>query len=391
MRLCYVAYSPLDLQSANSIQTFNTCRALAEQLGAGFTAVVPSFGHEDAPPFPVIRLRRIPLNKLSRVWASGWWAYAERLVYAWRAVETCRRHVFTRRVQPHPSLIYVRDAICAYRFIQSGWPVLYEVHDLEARHPGQNKSARLRRWLEQVDERTLRGAQGLVSLTTTFRDQVVAHGWQPASRVFVVPDAYDERIFFPRDRLEARRALGLSPQARIVCYAGLTFKYRGLEVLLCAFREWDEPCKQLVLVGGRPFEIQELQQAAQGLENEVLFVGRRDAATTAQYLAAADVLVIPDTVTESTASPLKMFEYMAMARPIVCVDRPALREILDDTAFYFARGDVAGLCAALNRAVRAEGAPQIERARARAAEFTYARRAARILAAVASLLQNSSA
>ena len=68
----------------------------------------------------------------------------------------------------------------------------------------------------------------------------------------------------------------------------------------------------------------------------------------ARYLAAADVLVIPGTVSGRNASPLKMFEYMAMHRPIVAVDLASLREILgDDGALYVPAGDAAALADAL--------------------------------------------
>ncbi len=62
------------------------------------------------------------------------------------------------------------------------------------------------------------------------------------------------------------------------------------------------------------------------------------------YQAAADVLVIPDTVTKASASPLKLFEYAAMARPIVASDLPALREILPaDSVRYVAPGHAGAL------------------------------------------------
>lgn len=384
LHLCYVAYSPLDLQSANSIQTFYTLRALSTHLGERLRVIVPRFGNEAPPPFPVTRLARIPVNKLSRVYKSAWYSYLERSLYAQRAIGKIRAL--------SPALIYTRDLVCAYRLVQARLPVLYEVHDLEAQHPGQTKSARLRKWALRADETALRGARGIASLTETFRLQIIAQGWQPAARVFVIPDAYDEATYFPRDKLEARRALNLPLDAPIVTYAGLTFKYRGLDVLLRAFKEWRAPRAQLVLVGGRDFEVQELRALAHELrvEERVTFVKRQTvrpeqsagANVTAQYLAAADALVIPDTVTDATASPLKMFEYMAMARPIVCVDRAALREILDDDALYFPRGDVSALARALQDAASPHAQGLAERARARVAEFTYTKRAEKIVRAV---------
>lgn len=388
LHLCYVAYSPLDLQSANSIQTFYTLRALHEQLGERLHVIVPRFGSEPPPPFPVTRLSRIPINKLSRLFKSAWYSYLERSVYAQRAARNIRAL--------SPDLIYTRDIVCAYRFVQANLPVLYEVHDLESQHPGQSKSARLQKWVTQADETALRGARGIVSLTETFRQHIIVHGWQPAERVFVIPDAYDDAVYFPRDKMQARRALNLPPDAPIVTYAGLTFKYRGVDVLLRAFKEWNAPHAQLVLVGGREFEVQELQGLARELQVEecVKFVKRQTARpeqgegsnVTAQYLAAADVLVIPDTVTDATASPLKMFEYMAMTRPIVCVDRAALREILGDGALYFPRGDAAALARAIQAALHSDSQRLAERARERVAEFTYTKRAEKIMRAAECVL-----
>jgi glycosyltransferase involved in cell wall biosynthesis len=99
------------------------------------------------------------------------------------------------------------------------------------------------------------------------------------------------------------------------------------------------------------------------------------------YLQAADVLVIPDTVTDVTASPLKLFEYLAVARVVVLPDIPALQEILPvDVGHYFHRGDVADMARALRAALEdPERSAREEAGRDVVAPHTYAARAARIL------------
>lgn len=407
MKLTYVAYSPLDLQSANSIQTFNTCRALAARLGGDLTVIVPSFGtreldlHVDAaktsdqshptadsarprqPVLRVVKIPRVPLNKFSRFVRSAVWGYLERTVYAWLAALFIGSH--------RADLVYVRDVICAFWLVALRAPVVYEVHDLESRHPSRVKSARLAHRLAWIDERTLRGARGVVSLTHTFKDELVVSSWQSAGRVFVVPDAYDEAVYHPRSREEARAGLNLPGNALVIGYAGMTFAYRRLDLLLEALKIWNEPRAYALIIGGRPSEVEELKRHTQELDlgDAVLWRGRQPPEATARDLSAADILVIPDTVTDATASPLKMFEYMALGRAIVAVDRPALREVLsDNAAVFFRAGDAADFARALRVLGESEelrhalSAHALECVR----EYTYTQRAARILQSCETIL-----
>jgi glycosyltransferase involved in cell wall biosynthesis len=140
----------------------------------------------------------------------------------------------------------------------------------------------------------------------------------------------------------------------------------------------------LVLVGGRDHEIRELRERASKLglsDSQLVLTGQVEHELAAKYLQAADALVIPDTVTQMTASPLKLFEYMAAGKPVVLKDMPALREILEDeSGVFFPAGSVEALAAAIMRVKQdPERARQLaEGALRRSEQYTYAARAARI-------------
>ena len=90
-----------------------------------------------------------------------------------------------------------------------------------------------------------------------------------------------------------------------------------------------------------------------GLSN-VAVLGWKPKAEVPKYLAAADVLILPNIATtrESTefTSPLKLFEYMASGVPIVASDLPSLREILcEKNAFLTAPGDAQALADTIRR------------------------------------------
>jgi glycosyltransferase involved in cell wall biosynthesis len=259
---------------------------------------------------------------------------------------------------------------------------------MESRNPSRPKEPWAQGIVNLLDRVALTRSTAVSSLTADFGHYLEHIGWRSADEVYVVPDAYDEQLFTPQNRAACRAALDLPADAEILAYAGMTFAHRWLDGLLNAvacLRE-KHPRLLLVIVGGRPSEIIALQAhiVAQGLEQHVRLLEPRPQPEVVRYLGAADVLVIPDTVTDMTASPLKMFEYLALGQPLVLPDLPALREIIPPTlAHYFPRRNPGGLVQALTAALAA-GSDQARAAARRdlARDYTYGRRAERILTLV---------
>jgi glycosyltransferase involved in cell wall biosynthesis len=294
-------------------------------------------------------------------------------------------------------VLYVRDTVCAawlglLRPLH-GARIVYEVHDLEADHPSRASKwprafwARFLPWLDHI---ALSRANRIVSLTQTFKDWAVQRGVKKAQLIAVIPDAFDPDLYYPVDAGMAKHEVGLPEKAFVVGYAGLTFAYRNLDLLVEAFAQIAASNHDalLLLVGGRPQEVEELQTLAEKLhipQEQIILTGQVEQARSALYVQCADVLAIPDTVTGMTASPLKLFEYMAAGKPIICKDMPALREIVnEDAALFFEGGYVNSLAAGL-RALMDDPACR-ERmgkaALAQSAGYTYAARAHRIVEVV---------
>jgi glycosyltransferase involved in cell wall biosynthesis len=417
------------------VQTWHTAREL-RRLAPRTLVIVPKLPGQ-ASRFGELRakyLPRVPIGKLSKIYKSTGWYYIERSIFALLAF----LYLFWGRLRRRKvSVIYSRDVIISYWFATIwkhllGANLIYEVHEVESE--GSHR-ARGRFWqplLRRIDRGALTRSDGLASLTHAFIPTAVRLGVSPR-RIAVIPDAFDEQVYYPRDKAAARAALGLSTDATIFAYAGLTFAYRGLDLLVDAFADMiadehrqgvinhaptlgepqqgvinhaptsGEPQQgvinhaptesnsklktqnsKLILLGGKDSEQAALRERAArlGIAERVLLAGRKDAVTVAQYLAAADALLISDTVTKATASPLKLFEYMAMARPIILPALPALEEVLPaDAARYFTPGDRAEIAAAL-RWVR-DNPDQAARlgdlSHQLSAPYTYAARAAQII------------
>ncbi|EFO79823.1 glycosyl transferase group 1 [Oscillochloris trichoides DG-6] len=401
--IVYIAYpTSLMLQSANALQTYTTLRELRARR-PDTRAFIPRWGHE-ASRFEEVGACHLPrpaIGKLSRLYKSTLLYYLEHSAFA--LMTALRLAPQARQIEA----VYVRQVICAAWWAGVygpllGVPVIYEAHDLEARNPSRAKERWAEGLLHLIDRVALTRSAAVVSLTEDFRRLVSQIGWRRAEEVYVVPDAYDQTLFAPQDRAVCRAALGLPAHAPLIAYAGMTFAHRWLDGLVAAVQNLvaQHPDLVLVLVGGREAERAALRQQAAGLgwtiwegEGELVahagcptlgILAPRPQSEVLTVLGAADVLAIPDTVTDVTASPLKLFEYMALGQPIVLPEMPALAEIIPPSLSHtFPRRDLNGLTAALAAALGASGDQEANAARrVLAADHTYARRAERIIAVV---------
>jgi len=99
------------------------------------------------------------------------------------------------------------------------------------------------------------------------------------------------------------------------------------------------PEVSFLLVGGEPEEVTRVRAAAQSKDlANVILTGFVPNTELPRYHAACDVFLMPyqRRVAASSGgdiarylSPMKLFEYMACGRPILCSDLPVLREVLN--------------------------------------------------------------
>jgi glycosyltransferase involved in cell wall biosynthesis len=401
--IVYIAYpTSLALKSANAIQTHTTLRELRARR-PDTLAIIPRWGREPSRFAEVgaLHLPRPAIGKLSRLHKSTLLYYLEHSAFALMTAALLAPRA--RAVEA----VYVRQVICAAWWAGVygpllGVPVIYEAHDLESRNPSRAKEPWAEGLLHLIDRVALTRSTAVVSLTDDFRRLLGVIGWRRPEDVFVVPDAYDERIFAPQDRAACRAALGLHAAAPVIAYAGMTFAHRWLDGLVdaAAGLAGRFPGLTLLLVGGRDAERAALRRQAEGLGLLIwqgegtapvadgcptlgLF-GPRPQAEVLRFLGAANVLAIPDTVTDVTASPLKLFEYLALGQPMVLPDMPALREIVPaQLGHTFTRRDPDSLRAALAAALESGDDRRGSAARREVArDHTYGRRAERILEVV---------
>ena len=361
MKILYLSEVRLPTKNAHGFQIMYMCDAFA-RVGNSVKLVVPwrrnllkedpftfygvprSFDIVKIPAIDLYPLRFVP-EKISRLVLIVTFLLSAR-IYSWFS---------------HFDVVYTREEQAGRLFPRA----VFEVHMPEQVKP----------WLKK--------AKGLITLTHGAKEVLVRQGI-PEKKLLVAPDAADLARFANRiEKKEAKQKLGFLVEKPVVMYWGNFRPWKGVDTLAKAAREL--PDAEVVIVGGtKESDIARIQDLVKG-EKNVLVKGFTPYQEQPVYLAAADILILPNTAHEEISvrytSPLKLFEYMASSRPIVASDLPSLREILNHTNAVLVHPDDP---AALARGIKqlllnpAEAHSLALHARELVEQYTWEARASRI-------------
>lgn len=286
--------------------------------------------------------------------------------YAWRAATVAR--------QERPAIIHASSGGRGYESALVGLalgdhldlPVVYEVRSLfDGPPPGGGSVAgasdatspreRYRR-RDATEVRSMLAADAVVTLAETMRADIVARG-VPEERVFVVPNGVDPSAFAPRPADPALRSrYGVGYRYLIGYISNLDHPREGHETLIEATARLLEAGRDVacLIVGeGRRRERLEAFALAAGVEDRVVFTGAVPHDQVPAMYALLDVFVVPrrDERAARLVTPLKPFEAMAMARPMIVADLPALTEVAPDgeRSLAYPPEDAVALAAAVER------------------------------------------
>lgn len=337
-RLLYITNTRIPNEQANGLQIMKMCGEFAKKfevelvvpwriqtkLMKQLTDVYDYFGVERK--FKISRL--FSLN-LTPPWDSrlSYWTRTAQSILHW---PQCLHFGLISAIYSlfqSAKLVYSRDLFsCLFLYFFKPFHnkrIFYEAHDF----PLTKLGCKLRCW-------TLRHVDGLIVISSKLAELYQSKGI-PAEKTLVAPDGVDLSFFsanLQKDKI--KKELKIPPDKKIVCYTGHLYRWKGVPVLAQAMKGLVDECL-LYVVGGTPRDIIKFQEfiSSNQIPN-VVVIGYIQPTQIPKYLAAADILVLPNTSEEAISrlytSPLKLFEYMAAGRPIVSSDLPSIREVLNE-------------------------------------------------------------
>ncbi|MHB1233696.1 MAG: glycosyltransferase family 4 protein [Burkholderiales bacterium] len=348
MKLAYVDPHPLTHPLPAVMQIIQTVDAIAA-LGAEVELIVPDAGAPHAirevlgrDLNPRANITAIP--DLSRHW---WFPFHTNRPFFWRA----RRYL----THGHFDALLVRNIKLAGRLLNTRKlpPLFFETHEIFAQsfldaHPGasrtkRNKYARLLALERHVYTRST----GLIAITAALAQDVRAQ-FDIRCPISVAPDGVDLAL---AENARSR----VTPKANpTLLYLGSLHSWKGVETLIDAMREVRGAT--LWIAGGEAQRIHALAERARasGVSEHVRFLGRIPPARRFDLIGEATICLLPlthDSIASRYTSPLKLFEYMAMGKPIIAGDLPSIREVLitERNGLLVPPQDPSALAAAIKR------------------------------------------
>lgn len=379
MLVHYISPSVIPSRSANAVHVAKQCDALARQC-----AEVRCYARRSTAGAGAAEQRirdDYGLTSPNLVWKTHFLPFN-------RAITFCIALHALLKILPSPNrFVLSRNLYASYVWgVLLSRKLLFETHQLETG---------LGRWMQ----RQLIKKSNITTVVISGKLKEILEEYHNAkiSNCLVLHDAatFDTQRFSEHMRAEIlKHSCGIERSAwRSVCgYFGHLYPGRGIEIIVAMAQK--SPDDLFIVVGGTEGDIERLRSEHQGRRN-LHFLGFKPHSTAQRIMKSVDVLLMPYQKIVSIGvqghdtarwmSPMKMFEYMACAVPIISSDLEVLREVLQDSvnALLVKPDDACEWSAALERlhADKALAAKIAEQAcRDYRTHYTWDKRAERIIA-----------
>ena len=233
-----------------------------------------------------------------------------------------------------PDFIYERYALFGFAGVllarRMSVPVVLEVNTPYAQAWAQYFGLYFRRIAQYIERRTLQAAARIITVTHVQRGMLARIG-VPSERVSVCHNAIDPDWFHPQRHTDPglRERLGL--RGVVIGFVGTMNRWQGMPEFRGVIQTVIESGADVsfLLVGDGEFRAQ-LEDFCneRGFGTRVVFTGRKRHAEIPPLIAAMDVAVLLNS--NNYGSPMKIFEYLGMAKAVVAPSVDPVLEVLED-------------------------------------------------------------
>ena len=178
-------------------------------------------------------------------------------------------------------------------------------------------------------KRIYREADRVVVINEGLREHAIRMGAHPETTC-VIRAGVDKELFGSHvDGKAVRLQYGIAEHEKVLLFMGWLYHFSGLKELLAELAKLggeDLGVKLLIVGDGDAFEELQRMRTDLGLENYVTLAGKQPYERIPEFIAAADICLLPayNNKVMRDIVPIKMYEYMAMGKPVIATRLPGI-------------------------------------------------------------------
>ncbi len=194
---------------------------------------------------------------------------------------------------------------------------------------------------KRVEQSVLRGAERVITINEKLRDYVISEGAKQDTAIICAGiDLHKFQPVSPREAIETRHAYGLKEDDRVLFFMGWIYNFSGVKETAIALAGAENIDLKLLVVGeGDAYEDLKAIRDKYNLHDRLILTGKKPYSEIPRLVAASDICILPAYPWEKIMQdivPIKLYEYMAMQKPVICTRLPGVyREFGDDNGIVY--------------------------------------------------------
>jgi glycosyltransferase involved in cell wall biosynthesis len=193
---------------------------------------------------------------------------------------------------------------------------------------------------KSLESKTLRQADKVLVINEKLKDYVKELGASP-ERTHILGAGIDIQRFDPVTKGDTiRQHYGLAKEDIVLFFMGWLYQFSGLKEVAPQLARIDNPNLKLLIVGeGDAYEALQQIREKHNLKDRIILTGKRPYHEIPEFIAASTICLLPSYPDEKIMQdivPIKMYEYMAMKKPVIATRLPGvMREFGEDNGVVY--------------------------------------------------------
>jgi len=191
-------------------------------------------------------------------------------------------------------------------------------------------------YIKWIQELNYKFANKLIPVSQGLQELIIEKYGVSRNKIQVIENGTNPDIFHPIETFEARKIVSIPQDKKIIGFIGSCYHYHGIQFLIHAAKQLVIKYDDLYFVIAGDGEEREnwIKLVKElNLAKYFAFSGKVPFADAKYYINSYDICVAPwhlEKLQYNSLSPMKLFDYLACEKPVICSPIANIKKIMDD-------------------------------------------------------------